>query len=338
MNLQETIFARIDSLGHTDAATFFATTENNIRKWMNGQAIPLSAGQKVLDEAMAAGTLELGDEPDLPNAPEQGQTIPDPRAKVEEPKAQVVPETKSLVTPKKKFSILCPTYKDLPYATVLSLLGQWKYTLPPEIRSMLSTLDFEPDTNVHFARNRLATRFLESGNEWSFWMDADMIAPIGNPTWMKRRTGTTMNERFAGKSAIEQLTSHSGKYFVSGVYCERNPKRHIVAQPGMDPRNEQQKVEVEEIRKGPQEKLMPVEWCGFGCVAVHRKVFEDVLEKVPGVRSENKEAPHEFFTQTKMGNQGEDMAMCEKARKAGHTIWLDLSLHVGHIGRTCFLP
>lgn len=345
MNLQETIFSKIDSLGHADAAKYFGTTENNIRKWMGGQVIPISAAQKVLDDALSAGVIELAptvETPDgLPGAPEQGQTIPVPRAQADEPKATTTEAPAPIVKatgPSKRFSILCPTYKDLPYATVLSILGQWKHTVPSEIRPTLANLDFEPDTNVHFARNRLATRFLESNNEWSFWMDADMIAPLGNPKWFKRRTSSNMADNFAGKSAIEQLTSHSGKLFVSAVYCERNPKRHIVAQPGMDPRNEQQKVEVEEIRRGPQDKLIEVEWVGFGCVAVHRKVFEDVLERVGGVKSSDPNVPHEFFTQTKMGNQGEDMAFAEKARKAGHKIWLDLSIHAGHIGRMCYIP
>lgn len=339
-NLHQAIFDKVNDLGLKAAAIYFGRTESTMRKWQGGTMQPdLQAAQRVLDEAIAAGlNVAAFSEP-----PEQGQTIPDASPKFEETitrKSEPAPhpvEPVAVLEKARKFSILCPTNRDFNYAVMLSILGQWKATLPEEVRKLLGNLDIEPDTNVHFSRNRLATRFLESGAEWSFWMDSDIIAPIGNPAWFKRRTHTTHGDNWFATSALEKLTSR-GKSIVSAVYCERNPSRKIVIQPGLEPQTEAHKDLAEQIRKGPREQVTEVQWCGFGCVAVHRQVFLDILEKVEGVKSESKDIPHEFFTQKSSGYEGEDQAFCKRAQEAGHRIYLDLSVHCGHLGKCAYLP
>lgn len=338
LDLNQAIFDKIEELGTAEAAKFFGRTEPTVKKWAGGTALPdVTAAQKVLDAAVEAG-LSL---PVFSGAPEQGKTIPDDaptlaklpnkRTTVDGPKVDPVAAMKAA----KKFSLLMPVNKPIPYATVLSLLGQWKATLPKEIREMLARVDMEPDTTAVFSRNRLATRFLENGDEWAFWMDSDIIAPIGNPAWFKRRTGSKHADKFAAFAALEQLASR-GKKLIGGVYCERNAGGKIVAFPGATPDN---KALAEEIKgKGPQDKMIEANWFGFGCVLVHRSVFEDILEKVKGTKSEVKGQPHDFFTPWKGGNQGEDMAFCERARMAGHQPFLDLSVFCGHIGNFAFMP
>jgi len=339
-NLSERIFDIIEGLGQDEASKYFNVAKSTIAKWSGGTLIPsVTAAQKVLDEAMKTGAVEL---PALP-APVQGATIPDEAAKtqlgrrttIEGPKREQDP-VKALEK-SRKFSILCPINRDLSYAVVMSMLGQWKATLPEAVQSLLGHMNFEPDTNPHVGRNRLATAFLKTEDEWSFWMDSDVIAPTGNPTWFKRRTGNKHADQWFSRAAINRLTSHQGKLFVGGVYATRTNDRKIVASPS-DTHNEGDKLTAEEIRaKGPVDKLIQVAWLGFGCTAVHRKVFEDILKLVPGVQQPEGK-PHEFFTPLKGGNEGEDMAFCTRAAQAGHAPHLDMSVHCGHVGKFCFNP
>lgn len=346
LNLQKAIFDKIEEIGVEKAAKLFSKSETAIKKWQSGSGIPdVSAAQIVLDEAFQKG-LEL---PVPLAAPPQGKTIPEPPAKGDEPKPMEFgdpeqkmgpPEPLQLQKTVKKFSILSPTNRDYGFATVLSMLGNWKSTLPPEIRSMLSGLDIESDTLIHRARNILATRFLEHGNEWSYWMDSDIIAPIGNPGWFRKRSGARYSDEMLRFSALEKLTSYQGKKIVSGVYCQRSQGGLIIAQPGLAPKGAEDALLVDEIKsRGPQHKIVQVDWVGFGCVAVHRQVFLDILEKFPGVASANPaKSPHGFFTAYEGGPQGEDVAFCKRAAESGHPSYLDLSVICGHTGRFAFLP
>jgi hypothetical protein len=342
-DLNKAIFDKIEEVGIDEAAAFFGRTKSVLGKWQSGTALPdLPACQKILDEAFDKGLkMPVFDKP-----PEQGQTIPDPaptlamlpnkRTTTEGPKVEQDPV--KAMEKARTFSILSPVNREMSYATVLSMLGNWKATLPEAVRELLAHMDFEPDTTPHMARNRLATRFLEKGDEWSFWMDTDIIAPIGNPAWFKRRTGTKHADQWFSRAAIERLTTR-GKTFVGAVYSQRSADRKILASPGVQARNEAEKLTVEEIRsKGPQDRIVEVEWVGFGCVAVHRRVFEDILTKVAGVKSSTKDKAHEFFTPVKGGDEGEDMAFCHRAKQAGHPVFLDLGVHCGHIGKFAFMP
>jgi hypothetical protein len=337
-NLSERIFDKIEGLGIDEAAKYFGVSKAIMSRWMGGTAQPtVAAAQRVLDEAMKTGGVEIP----VP-APVQGRTIPEPAAATEVVKRTTIEGPKKEQDPVKalekarKFSILCPINRDMSYVVVMSMLGQWKATLPESVQDLLGHLNFETDTNPHVGRNRLATAFLKTQDEWSFWLDSDVIAPTGNPGWFKRRTGNKHADHWFGKAAITRLTSHPGKLFVGGLYATRTADRKIVASPS-DTKNESDKMTAEDIRKGPIDKLIQVDWIGFGCTAVHRKVFEDILERVPGVRQPEGKW-HEFFTPLSGGNEGEDMAFCKRAAQAGHAPHLDLSIHCGHVGKFCFNP
>lgn len=250
----------------------------------------------------------------------------------------------SVIAPKepvKPFSIAIPINRDMSYAVVISILGNWVSVLPEDIRKLLPKLDFEPDTVIHHARNRLATRFLDSGSEWSLWFDSDIIAPNGNPGWFKRRTGFKHPDEFCRDAVLKSLTRHPGKNIVSACYVQRNPGGRLLAQPGLAPRNDRDEQIQEAAKQGPRKALAEVDWVGFGCVAVHRQVFLDILAKVPGVRSEapqDAKTPHGFFTAYEAGPTGEDIAFCKRAKEAGHPSFLDMSVHASHVGKFSFLP
>lgn len=345
LDLAKAIFEKIEGLGTAAAAAYFGRTEGTVRKWLGGTAQPdIGAAQKVLNEALGSGAIEI---PAFEQPPQQGATKPEPAPKTEEhvptvsdgndsEKLTLVQQEKAMKAAK-KFSIVCPINREMSYAVVLSMLGQWKSTLPNELRGMLSGMTFEPDTMIHRARNILATGFLASGNEWSFWMDSDIIAPIGNPAWFKRRTGSKHPDKWFAKSALEQLTAR-GKSFIGAVYVERSTKGMLISQPGLSPTGDADKRLAEEIKQGPQDRIVPVGWLGFGCVAVHRKVFEDILKTQPEVAARKDGEPHGFFTAFEGGPQGEDVAFAKRAIKAGHQPILDLSVFCAHVGRYAFNP
>jgi hypothetical protein len=347
LDLAKLIFDRIEGIGVPAAAALFKTTQTAIKKWQGGTAEPgVTACQIILDEALAAGDIEVDA---FLTPPEQGETKP-PAAPVETPQ-RATTETDELgdvgnngrverpapkMAPPRKASFLIPINRDMSYAVVLSMLGNWKSTLPEELRAQLASMDFEPDTTPHNSRNILATRFVAGGNEWSFWQDSDIIASIGNPAWFKRRTGSKHADKWFAQSAFERLTSR-GKSIVGGVYIQRSPNGRIVAQPGLSPSGELDARVVEEVKAGPQDKVIQVGYVGFGCVAVHRKVFEDILKTQPGIRGEG-DKPHAFFNPIEGGPQGEDIAFCKRAAEAGHPTFLDLSLHCGHVGKFAYMP
>lgn len=346
LDLSKAIFDKIEELGPDAAAAFFGRTSATIKKWAGGTAQPdVSAAQKVLDEALASGTIEA---PAFTKPPPQGETRPEEAPKHEEKPTSVgdaqpgekprAPEPEKAMQSAKRFSIVTPVNRDMSYAVVLSMLGNWKATLPQEIRAMLSTMDFEPDTLVHRARNILATRFLASGNEWSFWLDSDIVAPIGNPSWFKRRTGTKYADKWFSTAALERLTTR-GKSLIGGVYAERNHGGKLINQIGLSPRDTTEKERAERIKaNGPEDTVLPVGWLGFGCVAVHRRVFEDILKTQPEVKAANDGEPHHFFNAIEGGPQGEDVAFCKRAAQAGHPSFLDLSVFCGHVGKFAYMP
>ena len=67
------------------------------------------------------------------------------------------------------------------------------------------------------------------------------------------------------------------------------------------------------------EELFEVGGCGFGCVLMDTGVFLDVQAK-----HGNMFAP--------MGNNGEDLAFCMRARDCGYKIYCDPSIVCGHVG------
>lgn len=335
IDLRQAIFDLIEKRGTKDAATFFGKGEPTIQKWQSGTAFPdISAAQKILDLAYQQG-LELPEEsePEVELEEEIPVELLKPKSTTTEGPKEQPPAPKLVKTSK----FLIPTTRDFAYTTVLSILGNWKSAISQEQRDALPSLDIEADTTCVFSRNRLATRFLESGEEWAFWIDSDMLLPIGNPSWYQRRSGKPPTGPAATKSAYEQLMSR-GQKFIGGVYVARNTGAQIVASPEMDSQFKDEDV-AREIRQGPKDKIVPVKWMGFGCVLTHRQVFLDILEKVEGVKSDDpKQKPHEFFTPWNGGYQGEDMAFNERAIMAGHQPYLDLALHCGHIGRYCYMP
>lgn len=78
----------------------------------------------------------------------------------------------------------------------------------------------------------------------------------------------------------------------------------------------------------PQNKPHPVDACGAGFVAIHRKVFIDMSARYA--------LPQQFFAELCLGgiHMGEDLTFCVRAKAVGHQTYVLPSIEVDHY-KTC---
>lgn len=195
---------------------------------------------------------------------------------------------------------------------------------------------------VDHNRNFIAERFLEFENaEWLFWIDSDTIPPRGT---IHRLLGT-------------------GKSLVGGLYYAKGDPHEPIAYERLPD------GKYRSIRNFVPGEILPADAAGMGCILMHRSVLEDIkkthvpLQRLTGgiilvpkddiqgeikdkknktdmtvvngvyrdrVWEPNGEYKYPFFG-SEYGRT-EDMWFFEKAKKAGHNLWIDTSVECKHIG------
>lgn len=80
----------------------------------------------------------------------------------------------------------------------------------------------------------------------------------------------------------------------------------------------------------PQDKPHPVDACGAGFFAIHRKVFIDMAAQYA--------VPQQFFAELCLGgiHMGEDLTFCVRAKAVGHQTYVFPSIEVDHY-KTCVI-
>ncbi len=160
--------------------------------------------------------------------------------------------------------------------------------------------------SVQNSRDSLAELFLASKNEWSFWMDADMVLPANTVTHMMGKAVELGGSRIL-----------TGIYYGRGNFelCRRATKAIVL---GMD-KEADAMIDAASFKPilhgGTWSETEPfeVEAAGMGCMLVHRNVFQSL--KRP------------YFDY-----KGEDYGFCGEARKLGFKIIALPTLKCGHIG------
>ncbi len=154
------------------------------------------------------------------------------------------------------------------------------------------------------ARTVLGRDTIAHGAEWLLWLDDDMVIPRGTVTRL-------MQHAKSGKKCITAhyySRSHSDIYgngtYPSNVFLPRPEGGHKAIDPN--------------IREG----LMQVSACGFGCVLMHKDVFEAVEKKA----KEHNCPPFSTYEHCT-----EDVYWCNWAKEAGQEIWYDPSIRCGHL-------
>ena len=151
---------------------------------------------------------------------------------------------------------------------------------------------------IYTSRNALATQAIQMTADYVFWLDSDMV--------FKPDTLVRMMDALQ-KNDIDILT---------GLYFRRVPPYTPVLYNVLD--IEGVKADFSEFDQIP-DKLFEVGACGFGCVLMKTDVFFDVQGKFG-----NMFAP--------IGNNGEDVAFCWRARECGYKVICDPSVICGHVG------
>jgi hypothetical protein len=315
LDLAKEILTHVWELGgekSEKAQKFYDRGEQTIKNWQkNPGTIPLEAVLKFLKRAPGVKDLVLD------------QLEPHFAANGKEN------WTQSLPTRGKTSVVVCapvlgqPT---LPFMWTLIYLAK-KYELG---------FDVQADTAIWRSRNMLAHRFLQSGANWSLWLDADIAGPIANKDWYRWITRSeVIPEESCNFDVLARLMSHS-KPIVGGVYATRAYHGQLVIQPDVKPRSHEDKQLANEIRRSSARGLAAVDWVGFGCCIVHREVFLEIQRRFPDLAPLAEFAPWRYFQP--VGDEGEDEAFCARARACEIPIWLDTQLICPHIGNMAFLP
>lgn len=159
-------------------------------------------------------------------------------------------------------------------------------------------LSMKTGSLIYTSRNSLATTAIQSEADFVFWLDSDMVF---KPDTLIRMMDTLK------KNDLDIL---------SGLYFRRVPPYSPVLFDKLD--IDGVKADYSEYSKIPDD-LFEVGACGFGCVLMKTDVFFDVQSKFG-----NMFAP--------IGNNGEDVAFCWRARQCGYKVFCDPSVICGHVG------
>jgi len=200
-------------------------------------------------------------------------------------------------------------------------------------------LKIQPTNFIVRGRNQLAEWFIsQSECEWSFWWDDDIGLCFGDVPWFHAQINNpAFPAQYARLHPIGRLISH-GRRFIGGCYFGRHPAglaqfaQAFVSRAADDA-----------AHNGPRDLIQEVNWVGFGAVLIHRQVFLDIIKNQPQIEIRNVTLTRQlgfkyrFFNQTSLygehDDDSEDVAFCERARLAGHSIFVDYAVVPAHYGR-----
>lgn len=191
------------------------------------------------------------------------------------------------------------------------------------------------DTSIVRARNICAQKFLDSGCEYSFWLDDDTIVPHGDVEYYRKvADNPNFPASYININPIARLiqTQHT---LVGGVYFGRNSNGIAQFQEAY-----QSSMVNDSAHSGPRSVVNPVGWVGFGCTLVHRKVFDDIITSQPEVIVNDQAFAAKFNYRYKFFNyvsdeHSEDASFCIRAKRAGHQTYVDhavMPIHMGEMG------
>lgn len=189
--------------------------------------------------------------------------------------------------------------------------------------------------NPVIVRNCIAQIFLDSGCEWAFWHDSDMILPAGDSKWFKEATGITeIPDVFTGVNSIMRMLHHRKK-LIGCLYFAKRHNGEAQFSGGHD------MMLANSLRYRPRDEISPRDWVGFGGVLMHRDVLLDII-KTQGdeikVRDEGitRRFGYKYSFFERLPEWTEDTSFCIRAKKAGHQPYVDFSVRAAHIGDSSY--
>lgn len=191
------------------------------------------------------------------------------------------------------------------------------------------------DTSIVRARNFCAQKFLDSGCEYSFWLDDDTIIPHGDVEYYRKMSNNpSFPAEYVNINPIARLIQ-TGRSLVGGCYFGRNPNGVAQFQEAY-----QSNQINDAAHSGPRNFVNQVGWVGFGCTLVHRQVFLDMIAKIPDLLIEDAGFVNKFGYRYRFFNHiseehSEDASFCIKAKKVDHSTYVDyavMPIHMGEMG------
>lgn len=267
----------------------------------------------------------------------------------------------------RKVCMLLPWYKEVHPLTAFSVMG----LIDRERTKIIMRFG---DAFVIHTRNKLVDDFLKSPSEWSAWFDSDMLVPFGNAAWFRAYSGFDLPDPYAGFHTLDRLLSH-GKTIVSATYYGRWKHGRPIFAEAMNNAEFTDQIRKPSDRIIPTrwvgfgcvlvhrsvfldiEKRYPHLARPDGKDGGNwftpdgndsRAVFADVRAILdnPNLSPEvSIIQAKEFLASSQKAmeraggiGQGEDVAFCARAIKAGHQPFVDLGLVAGHMGHWVFGP
>lgn len=178
---------------------------------------------------------------------------------------------------------------------------------PIEFASSLARLNKEGEVAlqitkgslIYESRNKLGLAAIKASADYALWLDSDMVFPA---------------------NALEKMIRHmeNGYDIVTGVYYRRCGSYAPVIFKNVE-FDANGRCQFENYDDFPKDKMFQIGAAGFGCIMMKTDVLIDVFSK--------------FGTAfTPIGNTGEDIAFCWRARQLGRKIYADPSIKLGHVG------
>lgn len=198
-------------------------------------------------------------------------------------------------------TLVMPCHRDLPVETVKSLI---------ETQSLFQRRGYDfgiqmcqGSSDVVAARNWAVDQFLEGPGNRLFWVDSDMV--------------------WRAEDALRLVALSTVMDCVGATYVTKSDKLNFVLQLGGE--------EVAANEWG----CVPINGIGLGFTIVTRSIIETLAAKSERLRRTDKPNPIAWIFRRDSLNgesRGEDMAFFSDIRGLGHTVWLDPSITLGHVG------
>ncbi len=158
-------------------------------------------------------------------------------------------------------------------------------------------VSFNVGSLVYASRNELATRAIQMGADYVFWLDSDMVF---DPD--------TLERCFADLDKGD---------IVTGLYFRRVAPYSPVIYDKLDI-DEHGACTWEETKTIPDD-VFEVAGCGFGCVLLPTDIIMDVQSRFDAMFNP-------------INGTGEDLSFCWRARQLGFKIVCDPKISLGHVG------
>jgi hypothetical protein len=211
-------------------------------------------------------------------------------------KKQSVFSSSSWSNKKSKLAVLIPCRDTLHSAHALALTELVKFNT---MNNLDTQVFMDASTILLTQREKLATEAVNLGAEYMLWLDSDMVFP---------------------STTAVRLMSHNEPVVAANYVRRQRPYKGVAYKTIGDWQNP--------LPFEVQDKLVPVEGIGMGCILMKTKIFEELSK--PWFDFQWSPESNDFL--------GEDMYLCQKINAAGYTIKVDtaLSQELHHLGTYAF--